>query len=66
MRFFINDQLNVFHGPYLNMGDDAKMNALVNPCEGPVAVFWRQWAGSLHACEAAQADRLSNMSNVVV
>ena len=66
MRLFINDQLNVFHGPYLNLGDDAKMNALVNPCERPAAVFWRQWAGFLHACEAARADRLSNMSNVVV
>ena len=58
MRLFINDQLNVFRGPQLNLGDDAKMNALVNPCERPATMFWRQWAGFLHACEAAQSDRL--------
>ena len=63
---FINDQLNVFHGPYLNQGDDAKMIAHVNPCEKPKTEFLQQWAGFLHACQAARADRLSNMSNGVV
>ena len=33
MRLFFNDHLNVFLGTYLNLVDDAKMNALVNPCE---------------------------------
>ena len=56
MRLFINDQLNVFHGPYLSLGDVAKMNAIVDPCERPATVFWRQWtAGVLHACDERPA-----------
>ena len=64
MRFFIIDQLyNVFHGSSPNLG--AKMNALVNTCERPAAMFWgRERLGA--QCEAARFDWQATISKVVV